>query len=251
MRIRRVYVLVAVVSVVSAFAQRHVEFVAVEPGLELMSGDIVMLRVTRGARSVVLTAPSDPLSSSITLGSAISTERGLGGVSGGFSRSYVPMLPAGMLVVNGRRLNRLALRDSLLDALVIMEPRGLRIRRVPGNAADSVACRRGSCLQTGPLMVEDGRIAAMRLTSRVRAASRHRAFIAVDSANRILLGWTTPRTLDSLAAQLASPRSGFAIRWAAGLSGDVNCALVLRREGVPAHWWGDSTSLIPSAFVVR
>lgn len=151
---------------------------------------------SRQFRLEVVDLGDGPLAADPTLDEAFRSADCVAGVNGGFF--HPDWRPLGLTISRGERLNRFE-TAKLLSGVVYSDDRGTHILRRalfrdhPGITA---------LLQSGPYLVEDGRIVHGLSASR----PHRRTFIATDWQGHWVMGATlAPITLAELAAVLVSP----------------------------------------------
>jgi hypothetical protein len=177
-------------------------------------------------------------------------------LSGGFVKSFYPPVPVGLVKVGGEVVNRPAVDEEILDGFL-----GLRNGRptiLPYDAVGSVG-EWTEGLQSGPLLVFAGRSALPEGMAGLQSQTRNlierryaRAFIAVDTEGRALLGHTGPIALRELADLLVRPASdgGLGCTAALNLSGGANAGLLIQSERVAMNV-GDVDTPLANAIVIR
>ena len=245
------------------------EFVGVTDGIGLFDGSlrIAERRVRFHVASVdlsrhqaALLVDSQPKSPGVSIARFLDRSGGSVALSGGFLKSFYPALPLGYVQSAGEPVNRSHTTD-LLNGLLLLGP-GADIRStdfVPGKY-EALAERWRDVLQSGPLLVLDGRsrlsedLAAPNNDAdrRVVTVQAIRAFVAVECNERMLLGLTGDMTLRELAEVLSRSAAdgGFACRAALNLSGAESAGLLVDAGGRRAAFGGTDYRLA-NAIVVR
>lgn len=145
--------------------------------------------------------------------SAATSFRGFAAINGGF---FTPEgKPLGLLIENGTRRGHIN-KSPLGTGIYISASSGSAIIRREHLATSSLAAKARNLLQTGPMLVENGK----PVTALSKTSHRPRSFIAWDGKHHWAIGHTTASTLDALSRALAgnSP-AGFNIHTAINLDG--------------------------------
>ena len=176
-------------------------------------------------------------------------------LSGGFLKSFYPPLASGFVKSDGRVLNRPE-DDPLLNGMLGIA--GNRVAMLPFHGTGGTEAW-VDVLQAGPLLVLAGQSALPARTADLGSSGpafvgrRYtRAFIAVDSERRVLLGLVSDARLRDLVELLTRSLTvgGLACRAALNLSGHRSAGLLVDAEHVHVEV-GNTELRLPNAIVVR
>lgn len=176
-----------------------------------------------------------PSESRSDLATAMSNERCLAGVNGGyFDPGYKPV----GLLISGDRLIAPLRKARLLSGVLSVAKGRARLQRV---SEFSMKGKITEALQCGPFLVDHGRAVAGLDDSR----NARRTFVAIGGANKIALGFCSSISLAQLSRILTSPK----------VAGDLKIDRALNLDGgsSSAFWFrhGDEPFSIPEQKTVR
>ena len=238
-------------------------FREVDPGIELFDDEIMIgvrsarltvVRISTPDARLSLAASEGPKDPGYSLMGYQKTRGARVVLSGGFLASFYPPLAAGFVKSDGVVRNRHA-DDPFLNG--ILEIAGGRVAITAFHGVEGTEAWQ-HVLQSGPLLVIDGRSVlpdsgaiSDRTLRNVIEQVYARAFVAVDTRGRTLLGWLNGATLPDLVALLTRPAAagGLECRTALNLSGHRNAGLLVA-AGRAHLEVGDTKSRLPNAIVV-
>jgi hypothetical protein len=234
---------------------------ALDTGIEWLAGTastgsrsvkLSAVRVSLGRFRISIGVP-DAREQADVLSSYLDHYGALAVISGGFLKSFYPPIPLGFVMRARTVLNR-ATRDDLLNGLLTVR----NGRPFIGPFSEAAAAGADDGLQSGPLLVRGGQSALPRSDS-LTAASRalierasERAFVAVLSDDRLVIGHTEPTTLADLVSVLtkAPATGGFGCVDALNLSGSTSAGLLVRAGGSELAA-GSQQLYLPNAILIN
>ena len=222
----------------------ELDFVDIAPGIEFFQGRILIGGVDVEAYlvraddslSLDVVASVDARASGNSL-SYFAREYGAQvALSGGFLRSFTPVIPLGMVIVDGETVSA-GVGDAFLDGIVLANDEEVAIgysgRIELQDAEDG--------LQSGPVLIAEGEAIVRRNLEDNFSSSEvanieglyGRAFLALDGENRRIMGVTGPVSLRDLTKVLIRPTSegGVGAVSALNLSGALSRGLVIDVQG--------------------
>jgi exopolysaccharide biosynthesis protein len=172
---------------------------------------------TRACRLRIVDQPTEPRGE---LDDVMKRGNFLAAVNGGyFDPEYKPI---GLLVVDGAMLSPLQ-KARLLSGVLSAKGKKVQIARV---AEFSMAEKPDIAVESGPMIVDLGK--SVRGLESTRLA--HRTFVAVDGADKAVLGFCSDVTLADLAQILAATLvSDFKVQRALNLDGGTSSAFWFKR----------------------
>ena len=235
---------VVVATVGASAGALELEFVDVGPGLEFFGGNVsfgdsvaeAFLVRAVDVVQIDIVASADARASGNSLDYFAQEYGAPITLSGGYLRSFAPVIPLGLVVVDGRTINPLV-SDPFLDGVIVTTADGVAIGY--GDAVPLEAVEDG--LQSGPVLVVDGEsVVGENLEQNLSEAERSsilgpsgRAFVALDGVGQRLVGVTGAVSLIALAEFLATSteHGGLSVVAALNLSGGVTRGLVVDTPG--------------------
>ncbi len=110
--------------------------------------------------------------------------------------------PLGLVIADGKTFGRPTPESDLTAGILFMDGSQPRIKRAAAFFANGAATPR-HLLQTGPFLVEDGKVVADLDAKRIA----RRTFVLTDGDNRWAIGVAPATTLQQLALALADPKT--------------------------------------------
>lgn len=233
--------------------------------------EITSLKIPARQYRFRLALPQNPEGGGASLSRFVYDERAQGRTpvavfTGGFLETYSPATPSGLVqqtTAEGRQvvLNQLRPDDPVMRAVVCYSADAtLPVAVVPVNSATTGAVT-GDCIQAGPFLIKEGTEEPDRQLEGIDATLRfpfaegqfHRAFLALDEQNNVVVGVTTRISLFALREILRRPReeNGFGARTAVALSGTRTAGLLIIAEPGAEIAVGNVRTLLPNAVVIE
>lgn len=141
--------------------------------------------------------------------------------------------PRGLIIADGKSSGARKIGDPLSEGVLYTDGSLLRIRSASSYFKNATATPPRQLLQSGPILIEDGKAAA-GLSARKFA---QRSFILTDGKFRWAIGYSPTTTLAQLAQALANPKTfaDFKVATALSLDGGSSCALWVKRVHHPFY----------------
>jgi hypothetical protein len=230
--------------------------IAVFQGSVLAGGtkvDVTAVRVALSSHRVAVVV--SPLEAGASLATFLKTHQAKVVLSGGFMKSFYPPIPLGLVKHNGKFVNRAAKGDLLTGILAIRDRKPV-IRRFQAAECDD---RSHDCLQSGPLLVRNGKSelpqelgGLLRSTRSLVEGSFARAVVGILQEGHFLVALTGKVALAPLVEVLSRPQvdGGFGCLDALNLSGAETAGLLVRAGGRTIEVGGQHADL-PNAIIVR